>query len=140
MMVNDVIDLLSSLTMVMEEETNRLATYEIGGDLSEMASAKIRLVGLLETELARLDRNCTEWAKSLPVEDRERLAEAFGTLNATSTANASILERQMDLSTQMLDAVTAEACRLAGRRPSIYGAQGAMGPENTAPISVNSQY
>jgi flagellar biosynthesis/type III secretory pathway chaperone len=139
-MVDDVIELMSSLTMVMEEESTRLRSHKRGGDLSEMATVKIRLVGMLETELARLERNCMEWAKALDSEEQERLTEAFGMLSIASTDNASILERQMTLSAQMLDAVTAEARRLAGKRAATYGARGAMEPDCTAPISVNSQY
>lgn len=139
-MVDNIIDMMTSLTLLMEEESARLRSRTHGGDLSEMATAKIRLVGLLETELARIERQTPQWVESLPPEDRERLTEAFATLSGASTANASVLERQMTLSAQMLDAVTAEARRLAGKRASTYGVQGMMEPACTAPISVNSQF
>lgn len=139
-MVDNVIDMMASLALLMDEEAARLRARSHGRELSELATAKIKLVGSLETELARVERQTPEWVTHLEPENRERLVEAFGMLSQASTANASVLERQMTLSAQMLDAVTAEARRLAGKRASTYGVHGVMEPACTAPISVNSQY
>ncbi|AGH49038.1 MULTISPECIES: hypothetical protein [Sphingomonadales] len=139
-MANEAIDVMASLTLIMNEETDRLRSREGGRDLAELASAKIRLVGVLESELARLDREKPGWARALDQDGRDQLAAALIALGEASTANAAILERQIDLSIEMMGAVTAEAKRLAGRRASTYGAAGNLAPDFTAPISVNSEF
>jgi hypothetical protein len=67
------------------------------------------------------------------------------TLTAQLGANESVgdtarvLERQIDLSTEMMGAVAAEARRVTGSRSSIYGARGRVARSDAAaPISVNA--
>ncbi|ARS28994.1 hypothetical protein [Sphingomonas sp. KC8] len=135
------IDVMASLTLIMNEETDRLRARERGIDLAELAAAKVRLVGMLETELARLEREQPGWADAMEEEERERLADALVALGEASAANAAILERQIDLSIEMMGAVAGEAKRLAGKRASTYGASGDLSHTNLAtPISVNSEY
>lgn len=140
-MPSNAIDVMASLTLIMNEETDRLRARERGIDLAELASAKVRLVGMLETELARLEREQPGWADAMDEEQRERLSDALVALGEASTANAAILERQIGLSIEMMGAVASEAKRLAGKRASTYGASGDLSQTNLAtPIAVNSEY
>ncbi|WP_325230409.1 hypothetical protein [Sphingobium sp.] len=52
-----------------------------------------------------------------------------------------MLERQIDLSMEMMTAIAAEARRLAGNRARTYGARGDLAKmELTTPISFNGEY
>ncbi|MCJ8158663.1 flagellar biosynthesis protein FlgN [Sphingomonas sp. LaA6.9] len=140
-MASNVIDVMASLTLIMNEETDRLRGHERALDLAELATAKVRLVGVLETELARINREQPGWTEALDDEQRDALANALIALGDASTANAAILERQIDLSAEMMGAVAAEAKRLSGSRTSTYGAQGNVSHmEMATPISINSEY
>ena len=140
-MPSNAIDVMASLTLIMNEETDRLRARERGIDLAELAAAKVRLVGMLETELARLEREQPGWADAMEEDERERLSEALVALGEASTANAAILERQIGLSIEMMGAVANEARRLAGKRAYTYGASGDLSQTSLAtPISVNSEY
>ncbi|RJF85707.1 flagellar biosynthesis protein FlgN [Sphingomonas cavernae] len=140
-MASNVIDVMASLTLIMNEETDRLRGHERALDLAELATAKVRLVGVLETELARVNREQPGWTEALDDEERDALASALIALGDASTANAAILERQIDLSAEMMGAVAAEAKRLSGSRTSTYGARGDLSHMDLAtPISVNSEY
>lgn len=139
-MASDIIDVMTSLALIMREETEGLSSHEKPGDLAELASAKIRLVGVLETELTRLNREEPNWVDMLDEERRDALGRALIALGEASTANADILERQISLSLEMMEAVTNEAKRLSGNRAEIYGARGNISRiELATPISVNSE-
>ncbi|WP_380874094.1 hypothetical protein ACFB49_45720 [Sphingomonas sp. DBB INV C78] len=140
-MANNAMDVMASLTLIMNEETERLGMRERGRDLAELAAAKVRLVGVLETELARLERERPDWAKAMDEEGREQLTATLLALGDASAANAAILERQIDLSIEMMGAVASEARRLANRRAATYSAAGGLtNADLAAPISVNSEY
>ncbi|WOK37717.1 flagellar biosynthesis protein FlgN [Sphingomonas sp. C3-2] len=139
-MASEIIDIMVSLTLIMQEETQRLTTHERAGDLAELANAKVRLVGVLETELARLNREESGWVDAMDEEGREALGKALVALGEASTANADILERNITLSIEMMEAVTNEAKRISGNRAEIYGAKGNVSRiELATPISVNSE-
>lgn len=136
----NLIDIISSLTTVMTEETGMLQAGERGRDLAELASVKIRLTGILETELARLNREAG-WSDNLADSQWSDLSEAIKALNEASRINAGVLERQIDLSIELMGALAAEAWRLQKKRAETYGATGTMAPrEPTLPISINSEY
>lgn len=140
-MASNLIDIMQSLTLIMTEETERLMTRDKARDLAELAIAKVRLVGVLEGELARLNREQPDWTAELDDEGRDALASALIALGDASTANAAILERQIDLSIEMMGAVATEAQRLAGKRTATYRATGDLSQTDLAtPISVNSEY
>lgn len=140
-MASNIIDVMASLTLIMNEETERLRGHERSRELAELAAAKVRLVGVLEAELARVNRELPGWPEALDDELRDKLAQTLIALGDASTANAAILERQIDLSAEMMGAVAAEAKRLAGARTSTYGARGDLSHNDMAtPISVNSEY
>lgn len=139
-MASDIIDVMTSLTLIMQEETERLSARTGASDLAELANAKIRLVGVLETELARLNREQPNWVDALDEERREELGKALVALSEASSANADILERQMTLSLEMMEAVANEAKRLSGNRAEVYGARGNVSRiELATPISVDSE-
>ena len=140
-MIDNLIDVISSLTLIMQEETARLTVHDRGRDLAELAAAKLRLVGVLETELARIARMPADWVAVPDEETRDQLCTVLRGLGEASTANAAVLERQIDLSVEMLGAIAHEAKRLAGRSTLTYGAQGNLSLFDPAmPISINSEY
>lgn len=140
-MPNEMIDIMTSLTAIMEEETLRLRGQERALDLAQLAGAKARLVGRLEEMLARRNRHQPEWAEQMDEETRDRLTQCLADLRTASATNANILERQIDLSMEMMTAIANEARRLAGNRAYTYGAQGDLAKmELATPISFNSEY
>ena len=139
-MIEELLDLMRSLVILMEEETARLSAPGRHPDMAETAQAKVRLVAALETANARLTRELPNWMEALPDEERERLREAVTALRTASAANAAILKRQIELSNEMMEAVTHEARRLTGARNTTYGAAGNVHKvRGAAPISINTQ-
>jgi flagellar biosynthesis/type III secretory pathway chaperone len=140
-MASEVIAIMTSLSAVMREETGRLQSNERALDLAELAAAKARLVGTLEERLARLGRQESEWAAQMDEPTREAFAEALGELRAASMVNAALLERQIELSADLMSAISAEAKRLTGNRAYAYGATGVLARTDlTTPISLNGEF
>jgi flagellar biosynthesis/type III secretory pathway chaperone len=140
-MPNEILDVMASLTLIMDEETQRLRGRERALELAELATAKVRLVALLEAALARCNREQPAWAEALNEEMRETLSMRLTELGRASTDNAAILERQIALSTEMMAAVANEAKRLSGNRTYTYGARGDLSQmELATPISFNTEY
>jgi flagellar biosynthesis/type III secretory pathway chaperone len=138
-MASEFIDILRSLIAIMEEETARLLAPGRHADFAEMAAAKIKLVASLETKTAQHGRERADWLDTLDAETRDTLTSTIRHLGAAAQVNARVLERQIDLSTEMMSAVATEARRLSGTRGSIYGASGALcQTEIATPISVNA--
>lgn len=140
-MAAELIDLVRSLTAIMEEETARLRSTHRSPDLVELALAKAKLVTSLDAATSRLDRGNSEWLAALEPEMRDDLIEALRALKDASAPNQAALERQIELSTELLAAVAAEAKRLSGNRHMVYGAAGGLSQiELATPISINSQF
>jgi flagellar biosynthesis/type III secretory pathway chaperone len=138
-MANDFIDIATSLVEIIEEETARLLAPGRHRDYAEMTAAKIKLAAALEVQVARRNRTRDQWLDSLDAETREAVTETVSRLLAAAEANARVLERQIDLSTDMMGAVAAEACRLSGTRSSTYGVRGMITATDAAtPISINT--
>ncbi len=138
-MPNDYLDTIVSLTAIMVEETARLQSPGRNRDFTEMAAAKIKLVADLETEAAIRERTGADWLATLGADDRDKLAAAVRDLGVAAAENARVLQRQLDLSTEMMAAVAAEARRVTGSRSAIYGARGRVARSHAAaPISVNA--
>jgi hypothetical protein len=136
----NLIDVITSLTLIMTEETERLKARD-REDLTELATVKIRLTGVLEGDLARLNREQPGWADALEGDVREALSSSLIALGEASAANAAVLERQIDLSIELMAALAAEARRLSKKRAETYGSTGLLSPIDLAtPISVNSQF
>lgn len=140
-MIDRLMDVVTSLVLVMQEETDRLRQYQSGQDLADLAAAKVRLVGMLERISAHIDRERLDWNEALNPEGHAQLRELLLTLNEVSATNAAVLERQIDLSVEMIGAIAAEAKRLAGRATATYGAEGSLSRfDPTMPIAINSHY
>ncbi len=138
-MVSEFLDIATSLTTIMEEETARLLAPGRYRDFGEMAEAKAKLVSALELKIAEHARGRTEWLDTLDQSTRDELTDVVQRLGAAAEANARVLERQIDLSIEMMGVVAAEARRLSGMRSSIYGASGVLSQtEMATPISINS--
>ncbi|MFC3215255.1 flagellar biosynthesis protein FlgN [Novosphingobium panipatense] len=137
----EVIAIMTSLSAVMREETARLDSSQRALDLGELAEVKARLAGALEERLARLTRQEPGWATGMGAELRHTFAEALGELRAASMVNAALLERHIELSVDMMAAISAEAKRLTGNRAYGYGASGTLARSDlTTPIAVNGEF
>lgn len=140
-MTAQLIDAMVSLTHLMEEESERLAREPFFPELPEIAAAKLRLTGRIEAEVARMKREAPDdWAERLEPDTREELADASRCLRDASTVNQQILKRQIELSSDMMGAIAAEAQRLTGSRSTTYAACGGLlGTDMPAPISLNAR-
>jgi hypothetical protein len=139
-MTTDILDTVLSLTALMEEESDRLSMPGFHPDLAECSAAKVALVGLLDCEMARRNRENAGWLRDLEPEFRERLCAAIAALLDAATINADVLSRQIELSTEMLGAVAAEVQRLTGTASATYGAHGGLFQTAQAtPISLNTR-
>lgn len=139
-MIGDMIDCITSLCELMELESDTLATTGRMTGMAEIAAAKGRLVGRLETELARLARQSPDWLDRLANDERARLTDAVTHLRDASLVNAHVLERQIEFSVELMAAIASEAQRLTGKRSSIYDAAGDIARiELPAPISINAR-
>ncbi|MFT4057572.1 MAG: flagellar biosynthesis protein FlgN [Novosphingobium sp.] len=137
----ELIEIMTSLSSVMREETRALESGIRALDLAELASAKARLVGTLEERLARVTRQEPGWTAQLDAPLRETFAEALGELRAASMVNAALLERHIELSADLMGAISSEAKRLTGNRAYAYGATGTLARADlTTPISLNGEF
>ncbi|MBT0670536.1 flagellar biosynthesis protein FlgN [Novosphingobium profundi] len=140
-MRDEVTALMEALASVMRKETDGLRERERVRDLASLGAAKARLVASLDAEVTRRDRVNPDWVMELEQEECDALFEQVADLRDAAKANADVLQRQMELSRDMMDAITLEAMRLTGARAIIYSAGGSMaGRELTTPISVNTEY
>lgn len=138
-MLDAVLDTARSLTSLMREETTVLLGAGPRHDLEAIAGAKVRLTAALETHLATLDREQPEWRDALDPDGRASLSETIAELQSVSAENAKVLRRQIELSREIMDAIAAEAKRLAGSRTQTYGASGGIFRiDASTPISVNT--
>lgn len=138
-MASEFIDIVTSLTAIMEEETARLLAPGRHADFAEMAEAKKKLATALERKTAEHGADRAAWLAALDEETRAQLTEAVARLGKVAQVNAHVLERQIDLSTEMMETVAREARRMSGMRRSIYGASGILSrTELATPISINA--
>lgn len=141
---DDLIETLYALVRLMEEESERLAATGPEPGLAELAQAKIRLTDRLDLLCARLTEESgpgTDWMATLEDEERARLAEASAALREAATVNSAVLERQIDLSAELLREVGREMERLTGRRSTTYGRHGGLhSRDSRAPLSINRKY
>lgn len=140
-MTDNLVDIISSLTLIMTEETERLRMQDRARDLAELTSAKIRLTGLLEAEVARLNRERPDWSRSMDEERRQRLTAVVAALGTASAENAAVIERQLELSNELMTVIAEEARRQFKKRADTYSGAGILSPIDIAPpISVNSEF
>lgn len=136
----DLIDVIRSLCYLMEQESDALATSGRMASLAETAAAKIRLVGQLDAELARLARATPGWQDTLDEAERREIADAVEHLRDAAAINADVLERQIEFSIELMAAIAEEAQRLSGRRSQTYAASGDLaGIALPSPISINTR-
>lgn len=138
-MIDDLIDIIESLALIMNEETVRLAGRDYYKQSNTIVEAKLRLVGALEIRVAQLARSNNNWAEQLDPKDLARLQAQLVALNAASEPNRKIVARQIELSAEMMAVVSAEAQRQSGASGSSYGRGGRMTrTDMPSPISVNT--
>lgn len=138
-MIEDLIDIIDSLTLIMEEETAALQRSGRHPQQREMVDAKLRLVAALEVRVSQIARGDIDWLDSLDMTTRSQLLQTLARLRDAAAPNARLLSRQIDLSTEMMGAVASEAIRIAGKRGVTYGAGGGLARTNVStPISINT--
>lgn len=136
-----VVAIMASLAAVMREETQRLEGGARAPELAELAQAKARLVAVLEERFARETRKTPGWPETLDTGPRETFTAALGELRAASMVNAALLERHIELSAELMGAISAEAKRATGSRAYAYGASGTLARADlTTPISLNGEF
>lgn len=139
-LIDDLTDTVLSLTGVIEEESEQLATLGRCPGLPVLAEAKQKLVNRLERSVAMLDRQDAGWHARIEAERKTELSDAFRRLAEVAAINADILRRQIDLSNEMMAAVAQEMQRASGRRSESYCQAGMLAlREENAPISINTR-
>lgn len=137
----DLMDAMFALIRIMEEESEALALSGPTGDIAELAQAKLRLAARMDAACATLNRTNADWLDALEGQDRASFAEVSEELHKAATVNSAILERQIDLSTEMLQAVGRELENASGRRGSTYSRLGDLRRLRSAmPLSLNQRY
>jgi flagellar biosynthesis/type III secretory pathway chaperone len=138
--ISSLLDSINALIAVMEEESESLALNGPGESIAELAEAKGRLVSRMEGQIAKLNRENAAWHRDMESETRAELTAAYDDLHKASVVNSDILERQIDLSTEMLAAVGLEIERLTGRGATTYGRGGQVRiAKGRPPLSINTQ-
>ncbi len=139
-MIDNLLDTARSLTSLMGEETGALGAPGRMANHEELVAAKRRLVAQLEAEIVRLNREVPGWMNDLEEEEGAALSEAMETLRDAAISNVAIVDRQLSLSNDLIDAVAAEARRLTGNSGRSYlGTGSMMQREGTSPISINTR-
>lgn len=135
------LDLVRSLTQIMADETQQLALTAQLADHMALGKAKQTLVGQLEVEIAQLNREQSGWDERLSPEEGAQLIDVISELNRVASANAEILKRQLELSGELLDALTREAKRASGNGGVSYHSTGTINhSDRTGPISINTAF
>jgi hypothetical protein len=142
--IASILDTINALICIIEEESETLAltgyTQSTQGNIAELALAKARLAGRLEHLTVQLQRENPYWMKTLPDEMRADMTAAYRDLHNASVVNADILERQIDLSSDMLAAVGHEIERLTGHGSTTYSARGKVRrSKSRPPLSINTR-
>jgi flagellar biosynthesis/type III secretory pathway chaperone len=138
--ISALLDSINALIAVMEEESETLALYGPRTGIAELGAAKTRLVARMEGQLAKLNRDNPAWHRDMDSEIRDELTAAYNDMHNASVINSAILERQIDLSSEMLAAVGLEIERLTGRGATTYGSGGKVKTaRGRPPLSINTQ-
>lgn len=133
------VDAMLSLAVVMSEETKALSQRSRCEDHGQVAASKLRLTTTIEQYSAQLHRERPDWMTSLNDEERHIMLATIEALDMAATANRDILERQLSLTNELMEAVSAEVRRLSGNRATTYSAAGMMvRRDQPTPIAVNS--
>ncbi|MBB3032482.1 flagellar protein FlgN [Alteriqipengyuania lutimaris] len=139
-MIDSMLDTANSLASLMTEETDALGERGRLADHEELVAAKRRLVAQLEAEIVRLNREVPAWMDDLDEDQDAALSQAMATLRDAAISNVAVVDRQLTLSNDLIEAVAAEARRLTGNAGCSYLGSGSMMlREGTSPISVNTQ-
>lgn len=137
--VSTMVDAMLSLAVVMSEETKALSQRARCEDHAQVAASKLRLTTMIEQASAQLHRERPDWMIRLNDDERHIMLKTIETLDMAATENRDMLERQLSLTNELMDAVTTEVRRLTGNRASTYSAAGTMVRRDQAtPIAVNS--
>ncbi|GAB5349262.1 flagellar protein FlgN [Alteriqipengyuania sp. 357] len=139
-MIDNMLDIAQSLASLMSEETGSLGERGRMDEHEEMVAAKRRLVAQLEAEIVRLNREVPGWVSDLNAEQDAALTEAMATLRDAAVSNATMVDRHLAMSNDIIDAIAAEAKRLTGNAGCSYLDTGSMMRRTgSSPISVNTR-
>lgn len=139
--LSSLLDTMIDLIRLMEEESELLALSGPRGNNEAIAQAKIRLVNRMEAQCAALYRLDRGWMEALEGDERNSFTETSGNLHRAATVNSAILERQIDLSAEMLSAVGRELERVTGRGGATYCGRGALKHRRSSPpVSINGKF
>ncbi|HEX8484343.1 flagellar biosynthesis protein FlgN [Sphingomonas sp.] len=134
-MIDDLIETVTSLSLILDEENERLRDPASAPLPEALVAAKLRHVGTIEAMGVRLAE-----VQGADTAAAARLIELIPIMLAKVEANAALLRRRMALCDELMGAIAAEAQRLSGGRSTTYGALGTVARrDRSTPISINSQ-
>lgn len=137
----DLVEAMQSLAMLMDEENAALEQVGHLEHLQTLVAAKLRLVSNVEAMLVRAHREQPDWIAQLDEEERQEFRARVESLMNIAQQNATILQRQIDVSNDLINAIAVEARRLNGSRSTTYTAHGGLArSDGVAPIAVDSGF
>ena len=138
-MMERFLDCLKSLMVVMRQETECLLNPSRSNELQELVAAKQRLAGQLAEEAARLAREGAMQVETEGEDSADSLPALIASLEEVSKENMEALQRQIDLSDDMMRAVIHQVQRSCGSGRATYGATGSIGGNRPpGPVSINA--
>ncbi|MEN3953258.1 flagellar biosynthesis protein FlgN [Iodidimonas sp. SYSU 1G8] len=138
-MVDDIIDQIVSLSGLMADETAALRRHGPFPAQQEIAAAKMLLASGLDAALSRMGGTASAWIQGLDEADGARLTAALEALSVAGNENAAMLRRHIELSNELMAAITNEVRRVSGSRSATYTAAGRLSQTDIpTPISINS--
>lgn len=139
--LTELIGTMYALIDIMAQESEALAAAGRHTGLAELARAKLRLVAHMDQVTAKLGRGSDDWIEALEGGERDSFAKASEALFQAARTNSTVLERQIDLSSEMLHTVGLELERLTGRRSTTYSRLGDVRRAQTKmPLTINQRY
>lgn len=139
-MADDILALLKSLLALIEEESALLAIGK-RHDIASIARSKARLAGALEAAVVERQRTMPDWQAALDPDARDALGDAMVRLAEAARANAAALQRQIDLSDEILAAIAQDAARRRGGGSIAYGGCGSVAMRAMqTPIALNASF
>lgn len=139
-MTDDPADIMRSLARLMGEESDYLAQGGRPAEIAALGQAKSRLIGQLEAVCAERDRTESDWLRDLGDSGWQDLLDAAAGLREAAALNEKVIRRQIELSRELLDEISAEARRLGGARQQTYRRSGALQQrDSSAPVAVNTR-
>lgn len=138
--LDEAIDLAEGLLSVIEEETALLKAGEQVSSVKPLVDSKVRLID--QFEKAKIVLNKSDRAAILACEEHKiiHLAQLNTKIIAAADENGAIVQRRLDLTNDLLNAVLTDVRRENGATIMRYGDKGGSVPgHRSAAVSIDAR-